>query len=181
MCPLLTYITQLHAYGSRDIYVGELNETRLQPYWDAWQQPWGVSHLSDVPYFFNEELPKPGDNGEKAKALSAKYSGSFASFATTGDPAAKGAKTKKTLGAWPKVDDGALVIGGEYGTGPAGTRLLLQSAAKVWVKTELRRRGAVGGDGEGSQVVLGEERATVALESESLVERCEYLKTLRGF
>lgn len=148
------------------MYVGELNETRLQPYWDAWEQPWGVSHLSDVPYFFNEEIPAPGDNSERAKALSAKHSGSFVSFANSGDPVG----TKNTLGAWPKVEDGALVIGGEYGTGPAATRLLLESATKVWTKTELRRRAAV-----------GDERATAALESEMLVERCEYLKTLRVF
>ena len=114
-CPMLTISRALATHGTEKVYVAELNETRLTPYWDAWGAPLGVSHLSDVPYFFNEAMPAPADNGEHAMALSANYSGSFISFAHHGNPVHHG---KTTFQAWPKAytpgsdDFSALIIGG---------------------------------------------------------------------
>ena len=162
VCPLLTIVEQLKKYSTSDLYVGELNETRLRPYWDAWEQPWGVSHLSDIPYFFNEKIPPPGDNSDRAQALSRSYSGSFISFANSGSPVNL---RQTTFRAWPKVDSGALVIGGEHGTGPVETRLL---TTEEQPRTELRKRSA------------GNDR-TVAFAKENLVERCKYLKSLRVY
>lgn len=123
-CPMLIISRALYEEGQKDIWIAELNETRLTPYWDGYGVPWGVSHLSDVPYFFNEPLPAPADNGPEAMALSANYSGSFSSFASTGNPVSKG---KTTFQDWPRAFSPgtdqfkALVIGGPFGTAPASS------------------------------------------------------------
>ena len=186
-CPLLTIAESVSKYGTEDVYVSELNETRLQPYWEAANLPWGISHLSDIPYFFNEVMPPPGDNGERAFELSASYSGSFISFASKGNPVEKG---KETFQDWPRANtDGnfgmtALVIGGLHGTGPATTAPRTHSSVSsdhrmspIWRhgthkhdQIELRKRS--------SHFPSSDPRET-ALQQEDLVRRCKYLTSLR--
>ncbi len=192
VCPLLATTRQVYQHGTKTVYLAELNATRLTPYWDAWSAPYGVSHLSDIPYFFNEAIVPPGDNSPAAFALSASYSGSFAAFANTGDPTGKEVKTRKeTFLDWPVAyrsdsdEMAVLVIGGPYGTG----------SATMGAKSDSQQgKGAV--FEQGSQVVmgiphganptalkptddLGAARAA-ALEHEKLVERCAYINSLTG-
>jgi Carboxylesterase family len=182
VCPLLTIVQQVSKYSTKDLYVGELNETRLLPYWEAWGLPWGVSHLSDIPYFFNEALPSPGDNSPDAFALSANYSGSFISFANTGNPVKEG---KETFQHWPKANtDGsfgmaALVIGGLHGTGPAATApQRFEEAKQKFSEDDLLETSR----GELRKRTFRHDPPSPradALEQEKLVERCKYLSSLR--
>ena len=167
VCPELAFSRKVQQFGESEIYLAVLNSTRLTPYWDSWGMPLGISHLSDIPYFFNEPLPSPGDNSAESFALAAPYSGSFASFANTGDPVSKG---KTTFQEWPAAftegskDLNILVIGG-----PEESELV--DAGDVgrqhrFSKTELRKRKTV------SPLVTSEEEA-------KLIERCAYISSLR--
>lgn len=167
VCPLLAFSRKVQQFGESEVYLAVLNSTRLTPYWDEWGMPLGISHLSDIPYFFNEPLPSPGDNGAEAFALAAPYSGSFASFANTGDPVSKG---KTTFQEWPAAftegskDLNILVIGGSEGSE-------LVDAGDVerqnrFLKTELRKRKML------SPLASSE-------EEEKLIERCAYISSLR--
>ena len=174
----------MHQLGST-VFLAELNATRLTPYWHAMGVPWGVSHLSDVPYFFNEELPENGDNTASAMELSKQYAGSFASFASSGDPVGGNGGT---FAEWPPAygdvaGDGkaaVLVIGGPYGTRPAVTgpeekELGVGGGEKV----ELRKRARRGSHGQ-RVLGMGEGGTAVALEREKLVQRCQFLDSVRA-
>jgi len=155
VCPLLSIARSVLSYGEPKAYMAELNTTRLTPYWDEWGAPLGVSHLSDIPYFFNEKLVAPGDNSPAALALSANYSGSFISFAYHNSPVTKG---KTTFTDWPRVfnsksdEFAVLIIGGPYGTSPAVL---------------------------GGKHLTPHNPAAVAFEKGRLVERCAYLDSVR--
>lgn len=163
VCPLVKLAQIWKQNGNDDLHIAELNHTRLVPYWNDWHQPWGVSHLSDIPYFFKEEIPPPGDNSAEDFMLSANYSGSFISFANSGNPVNDG---KTTFQQWPLADDAVLIIGGPHGTGPAKSSLLRETGIG---RTELRKRMSL------------MSAPTVAFEKERLVERCSYLNSLRVY
>lgn len=161
VCPMIAFSRKVQQHGESEVYLGVLNTTRLTPYWDSWGMPLGISHLSDIPYFFNEPLPSPGDNSAEAMALAAPYSGSFASFANSGHPVSEG---KTTFQKWPAAfkegskDLSILVIGG-----PEGNELADAGAGEKqhrFMKTELRKRA-------------------VSEEEEKLIERCEYISSMR--
>lgn len=187
-CPIIAFSRSVYEHGNADVYLAELNATRLKPYWDAWRSPYGVSHLSDVPYFFNEALPAPGENRPADFALAAQYSGSFAAFAHRGNPVKKGSVTFQE---WPEAysaianeETTVLIIGGPYGTGPA--------TVGPTTSHESHHRGALE---QGKQVVFGGlgrsgpaatrgrshtwEARGEAFEAEKLIERCAYIESIR--
>ncbi|KAG8534387.1 uncharacterized protein KY384_001232 [Bacidia gigantensis] len=194
-CPQFTLAQQISRYseGKTAVYLAELNETRLLPFWEQMKVPWGVSHLSDIPYFFNEGLVAPGDNGEEAMELARRYARSFVAFAWSGDPVGMAGET---FGEWPmakgRVEEGdvdVLVIGGRWGTGPA--RIGRGGREEVGWRRWWERLGNVSGwrqIWEGIEKVglkkrsgseeLKRERA-LALRSEQLAKRCGYLESLR--
>ncbi|KAI9784744.1 MAG: hypothetical protein M1835_003506 [Candelina submexicana] len=186
VCPLLATTQQVYKHGTTNVYIAELNSTRLGPYWDAWGQPFGVSHLSDIPYFFNEKIVPPGDNSPAALALWANYSGSFSAFAYTGSPV-KSRRT--TFQDWPTAyhsdseEMTVLIIGGPHGTGPAivGTR---SGSNKPQAATiEHQDRFVMGIPHGANPAALGgisnpSDARTAAFEQEKLVERCAYINSL---
>lgn len=161
------------------MFLAELNATRLTPYWHALGLPWGVSHLSDIAYFFNAELPWIGDNGKDAMAMSKQYAGSFASFANSGDPVGEAAGG--TFAKWPPAYAEAeendkfavLIIGGPYGTSPAITGPTEEETDNE--KLELKKRGRRPGEWV---LEMEEGDAAMALGQEKLVERCDYINSL---
>ncbi|KAI9711925.1 MAG: hypothetical protein M1812_007079 [Candelaria pacifica] len=181
VCPLLETSRLVHHYGSKAVYLAELNATRLTPYWDAWSSPFGVSHLSDVPYFFKEAIVPPGDNSPAALELSAHYSGSFSAFANTGSPLKK---RQTTFLDWPVAYSSdseeltVLVIGGPYGTGPVAL-----GSSNSAHNAEQHNQVAMGiphgvcpaVSRRGSDLIHAR---TAALEQEKLVERCAYINSL---
>lgn len=188
VCPIITFTRRVRAYGATDVYLAELNTTRLTPYWDEWGVPYGISHLSDLPYLFNEAIPAPGDNSPAAFALAANYSGSIAAFVTTGSPVAEG---KTTFSEWPlaySVDSEgltALIIGGPHGTGPATAGLIsgalpritnfLDHAEQVVMGGRFRKRPVL----RSRHISSDDEARSAALEAEKLKERCAFIDSIR--
>ena len=187
VCALLKIVQHVTDHSTSEVYVAELNETRMASYWDAEGLPWGVCHASDVPYIFNEWLLPPGNNSNAAFTLGGQYAGSFISFATTGNPATKG---KETFQRWRKAEpDGAfgvdaLIIGGSYGTGPASTSERRNAVSRTSLMYSNMKKLLFGQQFTGDlelrkrDVDLRAEGRVAALRSERLPERCSYLDSL---
>lgn len=94
---------------------------------------WRVSHLSDIPYFMNEDVAAGGDNSANQQDLSTLVCGNAAAFAYSGDPTISRGRTFKD---WPiaYLDQSGqalskdypeelslYVVGGPQGSGPAST------------------------------------------------------------
>lgn len=126
---------------------------------------WRVSHLSDVPYIFNEDVAAGGDNSPAQQDLSALLSGSAAAFAHTGDPTvSRGRSFKNWPIAYSDQSRHALskeypeqlslyVVGGPHGSGPA---------------TIASRKG--------SEAVSERDKA---LAWEKVIERCSFINSIQ--
>ena len=132
-CPVIDFTWQYARFGGApDIRLYEMNQTKFGPIFQYMGVPqWHVSHLSDIPYFMNEDVGAGGDNSPAQRELSALLSGSAAAFAYSGNPAISRART---FDDWPSAyghlnrrelsDDypsslNLFVVGGPYGSGPA--------------------------------------------------------------
>jgi carboxylesterase type B len=191
VCPILAFTRRVHEQGNTDVYLAELNTTRLKPYWDTWGAPYGVSHLSDIPYFFNERLPPPGDNSAAALSLARHYSGSFAAFANTGSPVMG---NQITFPEWPRAYDDrsdgttVLVIGGPFGTGPAktgrerrrGSRLMtaMNKMKQIILGENLDESDSMAAAASTEYQNEAQHARAIALEQEKLIERCTYIESI---
>ena len=99
-CPVIDFTWQYARFGKAPVRLYEMNQTRFDPiYRNIGHPEWRVSHLADLPYFFNEELIGGGDNSPAEFALSKLVSGSVAAYAHTGDPT--NSPSKFVLKDWP--------------------------------------------------------------------------------
>ena len=138
-CPVIDFTWQYTRHGGSDVRIYDMNQTKFGPVFHEMGVPqWRVSHLSDIPYFMNENVTSGADNSLAQEELSAKLSGSAAAFAHTGDPTYS---PGRVLSHWPDAYAGQTgqslnseypeelnlyVVGGPYGNSAA--RLLSQQA-----------------------------------------------------
>lgn len=117
-CPSIYFSYHVMKYSKADAWLYELNQSAFTAYYASTGTSYfGVSHVSDIPYVFNEVSLFNGTASDSL--LAAQISGNWSAFATTG------MLSKKT---WPvgysQVDFTAPkkavvnVIGGPY-AGPA--------------------------------------------------------------
>lgn len=129
-----------------------------------------MSHVSDVPYVFDDVTAQPGWNGSEANVrLARAFSSSVIAYATTGDPNGVPEGTEGLTRDWPTADDGAtdadvedrfsaLLAGGPYGT--QSVRCAANDTC----------------EGEGGSVVV----SAVAEDLERLFARCKVVEGLFG-
>lgn len=166
-CPAIDFTWQYTRFGGdSNIRLYEMNQTKFGPIFQYMGVPqWRVSHLSDIPYFMNEDVDAGGDNSAAQKDLSAYLSASAAAFAYSGDPTTSRGRTFKD---WPVAyqdqSSEALsknyperlslyVVGGSQGSGPAST----SSATSDGATTEREK----------------------ALAWEKLIERCSFINSIQ--
>lgn len=120
--------------GDSNIRLYDMNQTKFGPIFQYMGVPqWRVSHLSDIPYFMNEDVAAGGDNSANQQDLSTLVCGNAAAFAYSGDPTISRGRTFKD---WPiaYLDQSGqalskdypeelslYVVGGPQGSGPAST------------------------------------------------------------
>jgi carboxylesterase type B len=163
-CPVIDFTWQYTRFGgSKNVRLYDMDQTKFGPIFKYMGVPqWRVSHLSDLPYFFNEDVAAGGDNSPHQRALSALLSGSSAAFAHTGNPTISRGKTLRDWPiAYPDQSRQALsqvypdsfnvyVVGGREGNGPA----------------TVSSRGAASSARE------------QALAREKLIERCTFINSI---
>ena len=166
-CPVIDFTWQYRRLGhSSNIRLYEMNQTRYTPIFQYMGVPqWRVSHLSDIPYVFNEDVAAGGDNSRPQRELSALLSGSFSAFAHSSNPTT--AQAGRSFNDWPLAYGGQtaqslsrsepdaielLVIEGVESSGPAVAGLLTNDT----VASE-RQRG---------------------VDWEKIVERCGYINSI---
>ena len=103
-CLQLDFTSQVIRFNS-NVRFYHLNATELEPIWTKIGEPFlGATHLSDIPYVFNEAVPN-ADIGPLQYYLGARSSGSFISFVNHGDPARGILGTRFTE--WSVADNGS--------------------------------------------------------------------------
>ena len=126
---------------------------------------WRVSHLSDIPYIFNEDVAAGGDNSAAQQELSVLLSGSAAAFAHTGDPTVSPGRSLKD---WPTAyqDQSSTALKKEY-------------------PEELNLYVIGGPEGSGTATITSERGSgTVperekALAWEKVIERCGFINSIQ--
>lgn len=143
-----------------------MNQTKFGPIFKYMGVPqWRVSHLSDIPYVFNENVAAGGDNSAAQQELSALLSGSAAAFAYTGDPTVSRGQTFKD---WPI----------------AYSDQSKQALDKVY-PDELNLYVIGGPQGSGSATIASANLREAALERdkaliwEKLIERCHFINSIQ--
>lgn len=139
-CSVIDFTWQYRRFGHSlsNIRLYEMNQTKYAPIFQYMGVPqWRVSHLSDIPYVFNEDVAAGGDNSRPQRELSALLSGSFSAFAHSGDPTT--AQAGRSFNHWPLAYGGRaaqtlnrsepdavelLVLDGVESSGPAVAGLL---------------------------------------------------------
>lgn len=165
-CPVIDFTWQYAKGAAETVRLYEMNQTKFGPVFQHMGVPqWRVAHLSDIPYFMNEDVAAGGDNGPAQRELSTLLSGSMAAFAHTGDPRVSRGQTFKD---WPTAyqdsSQAALrkdypealslnIIGGPNGSGQATTTY----------KTTSRK-------------ISEREKA---LSWEKLIERCRFINSIQ--
>lgn len=164
-CPVIDFTWQYTRHGGSNVRLYDMNQTKFGPIFHEMGVPqWRVSHLSDIPYFMNENVTFGADNSPAQIKLSGLVSGSAAAFAHTGDPTySSGQALSYWPGAYEGQNDQALnseypealnlyVVGGPYGSGSA--RVLNQAIHARLSKLEQ------------------------ALAWENVIERCRFINSI---
>ena len=131
-CPVIDFTWQYTRFSASTIRLYEMNQTKFGPVFQYMGVPqWRLSHLSDIPYIFNEDVSAGGDNSAAQRDLSSLLSGSATAFAYTGDPTASRGRCLKD---WPiaysdrstqtlsrdyPLELSLNLVGGPQGNGPA--------------------------------------------------------------
>ncbi|KAJ5645388.1 carboxylesterase [Penicillium longicatenatum] len=140
-CPAL-YAAKMNSKWSTDstaTYLYNLNQTVFTPFLEVYGELfYGVCHFSDIPYVFNQATTVYADlSSESDIELASEMSGSWASFATYGNPS----KASGSISGWssaPKSSSGVYnvqVIGG-----PDSGMKTIRNSSNSW--EDLARRCA---------------------------------------
>ena len=166
-CPVIDFTWQYRRFGhSSSIRLYEMNQTKYTPIFQYMGVPqWRVSHLSDIPYVFNEDVAAGGDNSRSQRELSALLSGSFSAFAHGGDPTT--AQAGKTFNDWPMA----------YGSQAAQTLSRSEpDALELLVIDGLGSSGpAVAGLLTNNTVASERQRG---VDWEKIIQRCSYINSI---
>ncbi|KAL9089887.1 MAG: hypothetical protein Q9159_002244 [Coniocarpon cinnabarinum] len=181
ICPALFFTAAMSSHDQRNVTLNELNATTLD-------RPWAlngiadadVSHYSDIPYVFNEEVAR-GDNSLPQRLLSAQVAGSWSALAAEGDPQAPGHPSGDTLpspwplayaGSAPAVVNGkpkaftACVIGGASPGAATGEEMFTSRASRC--------------TGSATKACADAASSHPSLRDEELFERCAFINGLAG-
>ncbi|KAL1965748.1 hypothetical protein VTN77DRAFT_5248 [Rasamsonia byssochlamydoides] len=160
-CPSIAFGHAVTQFGSA-AWLYDLNQTALSSIFDQFGATWfGVSHISDVPYVFDNHPGHLLNWTASDQALAKKVSGSWIAFAATGNPS-HSTTTTNVLQDWPVAFDF-----------DSSRRADNKNPAEVTVYV-------IGGPSPGAQHITNNshgERKTGVLAVEDILRRCAFINS----
>ncbi|KAK5797947.1 hypothetical protein VI817_004238 [Penicillium citrinum] len=115
-CPSILQVQMNRKYSNTNTsnYLYVLNQTMFAPLFSKQKTSYfGVSHFSDIPYVFNQAKTRYSFAATPLDIeLSSRISGSWSSFASSGDPSRENGTLSDWLDAWDNAGIMARIIGG---------------------------------------------------------------------